>query len=738
MNSTISAQKKQILDFLAKYQLKEAFESLIRLSVNVQDWHISEKLSELEMTYRYMLRYQFEGSADPEREAVYKNTLRSLYELTDDVTDEILSIDSNNILYERIRINALRTPITITDYKKKLIDLSEEQSLVDILDNGNEKQLKKRDLAIKRERIDSDFFNAVFIAPRATAGDYADYLSILESIELPSREKCLFLSALTLSLIHRFDARKVQVLMSACESDTLIVSQRATVGLIILLQIYDNRWNLYPQCQQQLDTLSENIHFRKSVLTIVKQLIRSRETEEISRKMTEEIIPEMMKLSSKAKRKLNMDDILGDSDFSEKNPEWKKDMEESGLANKLQEYSNLQIEGADVFHSTFANLKSFTFFNDLSNWFLPFDPSYSELQSLNNSDNKDSLLYTAILNSGQMCNSDKYSFSLSLLQIPSSQREMIMNQFGEETEEMKKLQQEAMSVNPNLNDEIVSNQYIQDLYRFFKVYPYKNNFLDIFSLKINFYETRFIAPLISDIDSMKQIASYCFDKNFLSEALAIYSKLSEQNETSDIWQKIGYCKQIRNDFEGALDAYLHADLLLPDNTWTLKRIAHMYRTLKRYDKAIEFYQKAARVKPNDLTVEMNIGHCYLEQKEYEKALNCYFKIEMLSEKNSSRTWRPIAWTAFLMHRFDLARKYYDFILADKPNVHDYLNAGHVELCEKNYTKAVIYYKTVVSKENENIESFINLFNEDRNELIASGVDKSIFPLLFDQLRYEFN
>ncbi|NDW09213.1 tetratricopeptide repeat protein [Dysgonomonas sp. 520] len=737
IENTISLKRK-IYTFLSKRQLKDVFELLHNLSVNTQDWLILEKLNELEMTYKYMLSYQFEGVADPEREKVYNNILRSLFELTDDITNELLSADSPDYFYQRVRINSLRQNITIGDYRKQLIRYSEELSLTDLLDSGIEKQTKKRDIAVKRERTGADMFQEVLVSKRSEADDYEELIRFINDIELPSREKCLMVSAITLSLIHRFDARKAQALMHACRSDILVVRQRAIVGLIVILQIYDFRWQLYPECVQQLEAMSEDEGFKKSVLSIIKQLIRSRETEKITKKLTEEIIPEMMRFSSMAKRKLNMEDILGDNDFSEKNPEWKKELEDSGLANKLQEYSNLQMEGADVFHSTFANLKSFPFFNEISNWFLPYDPAYSELQSLNTNDDKDNMLYTAILNSGHMCNSDKYSFSFSLLQIPSGQREMMVTQFGAESEEMKQLQKEALSVNPNLDQEIVSNQYIQDLYRFFKLFSQRNSFKDIFTLKLNFYESKSIAPLISDIEDMKQIAAYCFDKNFFPEALTIFNKIAVIDENSDVWQRIGYCKQMQNDLHGALDAYLHADLLSPDNSWILKRIAHIYRSLKQADKAIEYYQKTAKLKNNDLSIELNIGHCYLELKEFDKALNSYFKVEMLAEKNAIKAWRPIAWTAFLMKRFDLAQQYYTRILAEKPNSHDYLNAGHTELCQNNYKQALNFYKQAVNLEDNSVDKFVEIFNEDVDMLLSVGADKNLFPLIFDQLRYEFN
>jgi tetratricopeptide (TPR) repeat protein len=735
MNSRdIISIKKEILQNLSKGQLKDVFGSLTKLVAHLQDWKISETLSELETNYKFMLHYLFEGVEDPERENVYRNLLRSLYELTDDTADELLNMESTNIFYEKYRINTIRNT-SLADYGKQLGHIADSLSLIDLLKAGEEKTQKKLELAVKRERIGSDMFIEVYVSPRAEEKDYDNYISILENKELPVREKCILLSALTMSLFHRFDSRKVQALMHAASSDNMPLRARAVVGLVIVMQMYDIRWSLYPELQNQLDIMSENRDFRKAVRRVVIQLIRSRETEQISRKIREEILPEMMKFNNPAGRKPDMEELMGgDGNFSEKNPEWQKELEESGLGKKLEEYSNLQMEGADVFHSTFSGLKNFSFFSEMGNWFMPFDPSYSEFITLFPEDSGNNLLKTAVLDSGHMCNSDKYSVCLSLLQISPAQREMMMGRMGAESEEIKQLQNEAQAVKPSNDDEIISNQYIQDLYRFFKLYPYRNNFFDIFKLSLNFYEKKSIAPLISDIESMRKIALYCFDKNNFGEALDVFKRLIEiDNRSDDIWQKTGYCKQMLNDQEGALEAYLQADLLNPDNSWIIKRIAQIYRALKKPELSLDYYMKAAKLNPDNVNTELNIGHCYLELNDYEQALNTYFKVELLDSKGT-KAQRPVAWTAFLSGKYDLARKYYQRILTGKPTIHDYLNAGHVALCMGDKKEAIEYYTKAVYQDND-FELFAMLFDADRDSLVSRGADKNIFPFLFDRIKY---
>lgn len=735
-NQNIISQKKNILQFLSKRQLKDAFEALLKLAVNVQDWKISENLSDLETNYRYMLHYMFEGLNDPERDNMYRNLLRSLYESTDDICEDLLKIESSNIYFEKLRINELKTQ-TLADYQLLLKDISDTLSIISLREDSNDKEVQQRDLSVKRERFGSDMFNSIFVSPRATEADASSYKLFLDSLDIPVREKCLFLSALTLNLFHRFDARKVQVLMHASVSDNMALRGRAMVGLVVIMQMYDTRWVLYPELQHQLETLSENPHFRKGIRKVIIQLIRSRETEKISKKLKEEIFPEMMKFNSLAGKKLNMEDLMGETDFAEKNPEWQKELEESGLTKKLQEYSSLQMEGADVFHSTFSGLKSFPFFSDMSNWFLPFDTSYSEFTPIFSGSPKNNLLRAAIVDSGHMCNSDKYSFCLSLLQISSMQRDMMMGRLSNESAELKQLQKDAKDLNPTIEEEVISNQYIQDLYRFFKLNPYRSNFFDIFQLNINFYDKQSIAPIISDSDSMRKIALYCFEKNNFKEALNIFNRLALNSENNnDIMQKIGYCKQMTGDTEGALEAYLQADLIKPNDSWIVRRIAQLYRSLKMYEPALEYYKKASTLSPDNINIELNIGHCYLELKDYENALNSYFKVE-LNDNTGNKALRPIGWTAFLQSKFDLSRNYYQRILANQPTIHDYLNAGHVELCTNNIKTASEYYKQAARKEND-FDLFLLLFDADKDKLIEYGVDAQIFPYLLDQIRYSLD
>lgn len=78
----------------------------------------------------------------------------------------------------------------------------------------------------------------------------------------------------------------------------------------------------------------------------------------------------MIKLGPKISQKINLKDINPELLGNEMNPEWQNMLSNSSLGKKMEEFSELQQEGADVMHSTFVHLKHFPFFRELGNWFM--------------------------------------------------------------------------------------------------------------------------------------------------------------------------------------------------------------------------------------------------------------------------------------------------------------------------------------------------------------------------------
>ncbi len=740
MNST------QIRDFIKKTnqqienkELKSAFDSIGSIAEELNNWKITDKLNELKNNYKYMLHYLIEGSNDPEQEKIYNKLIRDTFKLAIDAAELAMMNESSELFYEKMRVSSVRSPLSLDEYTEEIKKKEDTRSLLSLFEEGEEKRNRTKINEQEHERIVSEMFYSIFSAPRANDDEIKAYNSFIFDEIVPVDDKSMFISALMLNIMQRFDVKKILLLLECCSHPNMHISMRAIISLTPILQQYHSRWYLYPELNNRLTLLSDESYFRRRLLIAIIQFVQSRETEKITKKLTEEILPEMMKLSPIIGKKIKMDEWMGETGMDDKNPEWQKILDDAGITDKLQEFSNLQLQGADVFHSTFSNLKSYPFFNEMSNWFLPFSLNQSDLQSFISENVENKGVINSITNASFICNSDKYSFCFSIMMMPQDYRKMMSSQLGAESEEMKNLRDEEFAINPNQEEEALCKQYVQDLYRFFKVYPRKNNFIDIFAFPLNFHEIDAISTIIALPKNLEKIALYYFEKNHLQEALSAYVMLSEADTAnSEVWQKIGYCKQQLADIDGAIEAYLRADLIESNNTWVLRRIAQCYRLLKQPQDALQYYKKLEKLHPEDLNVQLNIGHCYLELKDYEEALKNYFKVEWIDDTNT-RVWRSIAWCSLISHKLDVSQRYYQKIIENtaSSNSHDYLNAGHVELALGNMKEAMKHYSESVRKI-KNMKSFKALLKGDFKELELAGVNLKIIPALLDKIEYDLD
>ena len=736
MNTQDIKQKQQnITRFVENKQLKPAIDTVKELAAAQQNWSIIEKITELDTNYRYMLHYLIEGQKDPEQKRVYEQLVRDIYATADDAAESIMMRNCSSIFFDKRRIFNIRPPMPIDEYKDFISKHIDTLSLIDLLDDSPEKETRIQQTVQEYEKAVQSLFYALFASPRADAGLIASLHDFLNEPLIPVRDKNVLVSALTMNVLQRFDARKVDFLLDACCHDETDVAGRAIVGIIPIFQQYSNRWHLYPNCVNRLKILADDPVFNRRLVTAIIEFIQAHETEKITKKLTKEIIPEMIKLSPIIGKKIKLDEWINETGFDEKNPEWQKIFEENGLSDKMQEFSELQLGGADVFHSTFSNLKSYPFFHEMNNWFLPFNSQSSQLQQLFIDKPEEKSLLKALENIDIMCNSDKYSFCFSIMMMPEQYRKTMLSQLNADGAEMKKMKEEDFAAEPYQKEERLMKCYIQDLYRFFKLFSRCTEFVDIFALPLNYHHISAFRSIVSQPQHLEKIALYYFEKNNFNEALSAYTMLAENgSKKGEIWQKIAYCKQILGDIQGALDAYLHADLMEEKNTWVMGRLAHCYRVLKQPEMALGYYRRLEQIRPDDLAIQLNIGHCYLELKQYDEALNYYFKVELL-DSNNTRAWRSVAWCAFLSRRFDVARNYYAQIIDKTPNAHDFLNAGHVELCCDNTKKTVEFYLQSL-QQTENFDSFLAMLDEDKETLQEMGVDMEILPIVLDKMRYE--
>jgi len=718
---------------LENRQLKEALEKLQSFSHSILVWQLSDKIKDLQENYRLMLNYSFEGVKDPQQNKLYASLIASSYKILEDVNEEILCRDSHDYVFSQKRYFPYTKTITTTELITELESGQTNAGLSELVEQSLNTPGKRKEYAIQNEKLSEQLFKILWLT-----GHYSDEENNLIKKTLDSEitslsDKCLAVSALMLSLLRCFNEEKLLILIDCCTHKEDAVSQRALVALLPILAHYDSRLKYFPAVRNRLVVLFDSGLIIQHIKHIILQFARTNETERISKKLQEEILPEMMKVAPKLREKIDLENLMKSDDPDEKNPEWQDILEDSGIADKLKEFSDLQMEGSDVYMSTFSMLKNYPFFQEVCNWFRPFDSNQSDIYELFEGDGKSFLM--AMMTNGYMCNSDRYSFCLSLMQMPSSQRDMMRKAFTVESEHIDEMQKEEAILSQTKKAENISNSYIQDLYRFFKLFPHKEDFENPFDYSLEYQKSWFFNLIGFDYEEIRQIGEYYFSKDFYKQALELFEKIeNETSKTLDLCQKVGYCYQKLGDFSSALQHYQQAEIILPNQKWTIRKIAYCYRMLKDYENALEYYLRVEEMSPDNLTILTQIGNCFLNNNQYDEALAYYFKVEYVTT-NNVKMWRAIAWSSFLAGKLEQATKFLEKAIEEKEDWTDYLNLGHISFVNGNKKEAILNYKKAIELNLNDLGFFLETFNRDSVYLKERGIDEIEISIVLDYLRY---
>lgn len=724
---SIQKQYNQIVGLLEDKRLKEALTQLDAFLYNGNDWTLRNRLEQIQTSYQYMLQYMKLGMKDPDRQKLYRQLLADTWEIADQTRLTLLDEISTHYYHElRRNSNKLPKAYNLSGLQRILEGFADELAVSQLANYQGLDAILKRHEETHQVMFLNTWSNSNWSVEETVQAE-----DMLRSETLQVNDLCLFVSAVTLSLMECFDTRKINWLLNGLRHTNPLVNQRALVGLVLILHLYPTRILLYPELEARISLFKEDPNFSKQLNRVYIQLLRSQETEKIDRKMREEIIPEMMK---NVKIMRNMKFGFEETDENDRNPDWEQAFEKSGLGDKIREMNDLQMEGADVYMSTFAQLKGYPFFREPHNWFYPFDRMHSSIVHLigMNPDNDKSVL-SIILQSGFFCNSDKYSFCFTMAQLPQGQREMMLNQMASQDQSEFMDEKNSASLKQfAMKPAVISNQYIHDLYRFFKLSQRRFEFRNIFQEEIALHRNPVLKPLLSDPELLTTVADFHFSKEHPAEALELYRILIHRKQANaDIFQKTGFCLQKEKRYQEAVDAYLKADMLKPDHLWTLRHLATCYRQLKDIDAALEYYHRVEAIQPENHNVLFYTGSCLAEEGRYDEALQYFFKLDFL-ENDCVKAWRGIGWCSYVSGKHEQAMKYYDKILAAKPLATDYLNAGHVAWTLGNIDKAAeLYGKAAAQSSSRN--AFLEMFYRDKSSILKQGIAEEEIPLMLDMI-----
>ncbi|MCQ2251612.1 MAG: tetratricopeptide repeat protein [Bacteroidales bacterium] len=689
---------RQILKMVYSGKLQQAV-ALIKSQNIINQNDASSPLQMVEETYKLMLKYTIEGMHDPNRDAIYRQLQVSLIMMADTV---------RNAQYRRYVPNEIFNQ----SHKDMPASLNSDDDV-------------------------SAWFHYVLRADSLPSQAEQSLMDACNNDSLPFTSKCLLVSCLTLSCLLCFDIRKYRLMAQFYLKGEAQVWQRAIVGIAVVSYFFNKRLRLYPEADVIVKSLISDPKFMQRYQATIIQLIRAIDTDKITKKLNEEIIPQVSSLPG-IKNKMKSDSLSIDN-LDDKNPDWHEYIEENKeLFDKLADVSKLQMEGGDVFLNTFAQLKNYDFFRKIENWFMPFTTSNKVIKDLQAQFGNGGFNYAkfaeSLISAPFICNSDKFSFCLSIVMMPESQRNTFgkylnsgLGEMAEVTKEDQLLHREEFSYKYLV-------QYIQDLYRFFKLNILGREFIDIFDKGFSPSGTILFDRTFSSAKEKRKVGEFFFSSDYYRQAFDIFKQISTEAPNFEIFQKMGYSAQKAGDIELALDSYLKAQLYESDQPWNLKKVGWCYRKLKNPAKALEFYRMAEAKEPDNLSISTSIGRCLLEMENYEEALKYYFKVEFLDEKNT-KVFRPIAWCCYEVGKYEQSLKYCKRIPEGELIPEDLVLAGHICRMMGNVRDAVDYYRKAISMKDFDIQKLEDAIISDYKPEGKSDLEQEN-NLLLDYIQYQ--
>lgn len=708
---------------LAEGRLGEVLDSLQNIASGLAplaSWR--PRLTALRQQYGYMADYALRGLPDPGLEENHANLTAEIRMTADSMLRALMTADAPSLYYSILRTSAVSPRRPLADTIAECGRIAQKLALAALTENPGE---ATAELTRRSEALESELFTTVWTTHPLSTADTEALTALMADRALPESLKQLVVSALTLGIMEWLDPRKAMLLMDTYASaERPETALRALCGILLWLWFHRSR-PMDRNLRLRLESLRELPGWEADVRTATMEFLRARDTERLTRKFTDEVLPEMMKLRPEIEKlSRTTSDPEAITASIEENPEWADMLEKSGLADRLREMQEMQEDGDDVMMATFSMLKTFPFFHDVAAWFLPFSPGRSVFRTPGM--DEFAPLLDMLAGASTLCDSDRYSVALSLDRIPAAQRNLMAEQFRLHAGQMDAIRASSLDTPASGRREIVAN-YVRNLYRFFKLFRRKGEFKDPFALGLNLPALKELADVFDNPDTLSLIGEFYFKRHYFEDAFEIFERLDMAvTPSASLYQKMGYCRHALGDIPEALRYYEQSEMLDSANRWTRRRLAACHKALGNWESTLRYYKSLAEDRPDDVSLCLNTGLCLMKLKRFDEAMATLFKAEYLGAE-SPKALRAIVWCTLLSGDIQRARTYSDRVLGrEEPTPTDLLNAGHIELIDGHPDRAASFYARSLALRDFDVQGLLSDLGADAVSI--SGL-AAVSPLL---------
>lgn len=704
------------INCLMDRRLSNAIEVLEQLYVQRPSLMGHSEFEAIKTDYQLMVDYMGRGFSDSHRESLYSTLLQRLYRVAADLE---ISWRCKNVSAYVNSFRVIDHLNTSHDFVRTVLESFVSDIAMLSLQPEETREQKSTELYDRHQSFINRLFSALWTSCQWTDDDCKFYTELLLSPTVMSTDQQVIVSAISLGAMNQFDINKFKTLVNIYQQATdEHVRQRALVGWV--LAVFEGM-DIFPEQDALIRELCENPTITRELLTLQIQFFYSKDAEKDNDKIQRDIMPDIMRNSNLTIGRLGIMEKEEDAiesilhqDADEKRME---QMEE-----KVCKMMDMQKQGSDIYFGGFSQMKRFPFFNDMVNWFTPFYLNHPALRPVI-SKLGDTKFLNTLMERSNFCESDRYSFAFAL--------EQIINQLPSDIKEV--IGSDAMlgplAESDDVEDAIsIRRTYLQDLYRFFRLYHTANDFINPFedNGKGDFVADTFFFTYKSfmgtGLDDVKlRLASHLYKHQQMTELAELLTTFQSADPRYAIL--MGYTNIHMGKAEFAYQFFDYALKAEPDNQWALKGKARAALDAEDYKTAEEVYTELLKLEPGHKNYTMNRCVALLKLGRTSEVREELFRLDYQYPEDMN-VKRVLAWAMLSDNSLDKASLLYDTLLTSTPAHEDYLNAGYCQWAMGNVQRAVELFREWMAKSGKSTEQLLEEFRSDADTLEMYGISET--------------
>ena len=655
--------------------------------------HTAEKLAQVREDYDRMEAYWQQGGEDPQRETLYQRLLQRVYVLYANVMHyhRMKVSPYQNSLYTRVRQG--HRDWSLTAIRQEMEGFVSNVAMLQ-LEPDNKRTTKSEALYRDHQQQMNQLFEYVLTSRQWSDTVGGQFTEMMTSPTIDTIDQQLLIAAVMLSLLNQFDMAKFRMLVEVYQqSQDEAVRQRALVGWT--LSASDTYQQVYPEQRELIAGLLQSEEVCQELTELQIQLIYCLNEENASRTIQKEIMPDLLKNSSK----MMAQDIEGTEEERLEevlHPEVSEERMEH-LEASMRRMQDMQKEGVDVFYHGFSQIKRYPFFYDISNWLVPFYWQHADIAQIV-AKQENLFFLNKVFASNAFCNSDKYSFVLAMQEVmgrlPQQMRDML--QRGEYTaDELGEKVEQSAAYERRL--------YLMDIYRFFRLYPHRAELY-------NPFETTTDEMGGCGFFALNVLADTPIEK-YKAQIVRQLKKHKMQHAAQRLLETFAEPYRDMQYFLWTHD-YDHALELNPKHERALLGKGRQLYDEGRYDEALTWFEQLSDAYPEKANNQLYVAICLVQLERYEEALKPLYRLNYEQPDNAAVS-RVLAWAQTCQGKLEQAANIYEQLTSREQQMDDDLkNYGYCLWLQGQVGRAGELFRQYCQRRGQSAVSQSDFFDVD--------------------------